>query len=144
MPVPDQYNVGTRLTIHPNLIWEHAQTLKDLGMIIAERVTAIHTVWRDLKVGWVGDTSDEADAFNNEWNDALKKMFGTEADPESGVLNQAVAGTGMAALNYGVTEATVTMMFQEFTAQLSSPPSAEQPDPNRDVNTGPIHEITPK
>jgi hypothetical protein len=146
MPAPELYT-SEALDIDPNAIWTEAQTMViEIGRLIAERVDGIHRVWENLTVGWVGDTSDEADAFNTEWNSALTRIFGTEADPKSGVLNQVATGIQIAAMNYAGTEDTVTKMFQEFTAALgqgSSDPNAT-PDPNRDIDTGPIHENTPQ
>jgi hypothetical protein len=111
------------------------------GPAVADSVDRIVSVWNGLKLGWVGNTVDEAQVFNDEWNAAMSKMFGTQDDPGSGILSRIGAGVLQASVNYGEAEAAVVKMFREMSDRLNAAGDGGG-DPSRHLNDGPVTENT--
>jgi len=109
---------------------------------IADRITAIVNVWNGLQVGWVGNTADEAQAFNDEWSAAISRLYGSVGSSESGILRQIAYTVSVASINYGAAEDAVRKMFKDILDALGS--SSKDTNPGRDITTGPIWERTPQ
>jgi len=115
---------------------------------IAESIGRIVKIWDGLKLGWVGTTADEVEAFNHEWSAAITKLFGSEVAPQTGVLSHIGVAAARASRNYAEAEDVITKMFEGMSDALTEPdPRAVHDgngggyhDPGRDVSDGPITE----
>jgi hypothetical protein len=145
MAVPGSYdNAGINIRVDPDAIFPTATVaIPSLGGDISDSVNRILQIWNDLKIGWVGNTAQEAQDFNDRWAASISELFGTQGDPSSGILTQITDGVALAASNYGQAEDVVTNMFNQATSSLSQNSSSDStPDPHRAGN-GPITENTP-
>jgi uncharacterized protein YukE len=142
-------DVNLKIKVDPDNMWTVANTaITQYGNQIADSISNINSVWEQLKVGWVGTTADQAEKFNTAWQGAIRSLFGTVADPGSGVLSKLGQAVGLAADNYAETEVSVTKMFTDFDAAVNRAPgtgyipwaSGAMPDPPRTVDPGPITE----
>jgi hypothetical protein len=147
MPVPEFYdNAGISIRVDPDTIFQVAAvSIPSLGEDVANSVSRVVQIWNDLKLGWVGNTAQEAQDFNDSWTTSISELFGGgKGGPATGILAQIADGAAMAASNYGQAEDVVTNMFNQTTSSLGQNGSSDSPpDPHRAVN-GPITEKTPK
>jgi hypothetical protein len=140
--IPYYGDVNIVIKVDPQDMYRIAHlTIPHYGGTIADSINGIGNVWENLKLGWVGNTADEAQAFNNEWQQSIQQLFGTQDDPGMGILAKIAAGAELAAGDYDQTELGVAKMFTEFNSQLSAAPDPNAPvNNNRDINQGPISE----
>jgi hypothetical protein len=146
MAVPEFYDdPSIRINVNPDDMFQSAtKGIPNLGGQIADSINRIVGTWNDLKLGWIGNTAEEAKDFNDRWAAAISELFGTKAEPDSGLLSQIANGIAMASLNYGGAEDVVTNMFTKMAASLADNGSSDTPpDPHRGVNDAPITENTP-
>jgi hypothetical protein len=145
VPVPQVYDDPSLvIKVNPDGLFLCADG--DIPMFserIVESLNRIVDVWKGLKLGWVGNTSDEAEAFNRAWKTAMTRLFGSESDPESGIVNQIASAVATASGNYAQTEHIVTQMFLGISAALSAP-GGQHDSGFRNDGAGPITEKTPQ
>jgi hypothetical protein len=122
MPVTESYDsAGINIKVDPDSIFNSATLIiPDLGQYISDSVNRVVQIWNDLKLGWVGDTAQEAQDFNDRWSESIRELFGTGADSTSGILSQIAGGIAMASVNYGQAEDVVTTMFTQTADALGS------------------------
>ena len=129
-----------------NLFRQVDNALEVYGRRIADSINGIVDTWNELKIGWVGRTKEEAEAFNDEWTAAISTLYGSKKDPEAGILTQIGQLVGSAAINYGHIETVVTKMFRDFNNSLIGPVWGTQPvtggSNGRNVTDGPIFETS--
>lgn len=145
MPVPESYdNAGITIKVDPDDIFKFATVaIPRLGEEVANSVGRIVQIWNDLKLGWVGDTAQEAQDFNDRWSSNIAELFGGKGGPGVGILDQIADGISMAASNYGGAEDVVTNMFSQTALSLGQNGSSDAPpDSHRGVD-GPVGEKTP-
>ena len=146
MPVPAYYDDASLvIKVDPDgMFVTMNQALVLDGQAIATSINRVVDIWNNLKLGWVGNTADEAKAFNDAWSAAMTNLFGTDKDPEVGILNQIANGVITASINYGEAEVSVNKMFLDMKNALlgSGSGSGGQSDPSRHLNDGPITENT--
>jgi len=144
MSEPSNYDsTSLVIKVDPTALWSLSQSdLPNDADVVASAIGSIQTTWQGLALGWAGTTADEAQDFNTRWNAAIAALFGTQADPSSGVLSKIADAVGTASLNYAATESTVTTMFTSFSSSLNSSSGTQSP-PARSNNDGPITENTP-
>lgn len=145
MPAPGNYDSGELLIdVDPDALFRYATVdIPGSATSIAAHVYAIVQTWNSLKLGWVGNTSDEVQDFNTRWSAAITKLFGTEESPEDGILSKVAKAAGMAAINYGVSEDIVTKIFTNITDGIGNPSgNGARGDGSRDQDAGPITENT--
>jgi len=126
-----------------NMFREVTVALPADGGLIAESIGRIVKIWDGLKLGWVGTTADEVEAFNHEWSAAITKLFGTEVVPQTGVLSHIGVGVAQASANYAAAEDVITRMFNAMSDAVTNPGGGSGEgyhDPGRDVSDGPITE----
>jgi hypothetical protein len=109
----DYDHVGT-FTADPVTLTTRGNNLKDLGQAVADSIDRINKTWNDLKLGWMGDTADEAKAFVDRWNVVMGELFGSDEHPEKGALNEIVTGVLTTAWIFGQTEHTLAEFFNDF------------------------------
>src|ERR1700730_2522552 len=144
MPAPSNYNdYGILIRVDPTTLYHYADVdIPAQDALIANGVSNIDKTWEGLALGWVGSSATEAQNFNNRWNSAVTKLFGTPEDPSTGALQKIAHAVGLAAVNFGVTEDVVMHMFQSLVDGMGAPPG--QPgSPSRNHNDGPVTEVTP-
>jgi uncharacterized protein YukE len=110
---PGNFNDGNMtIRVDPNLMYQLATVnMKNSAQTLMDAVNGTVQTWNNLKVGWVGTSADEAQAFNDQWTRAVNSLFGSQADPTSGVLQKIANGTVLASINYGEAEDTVVNNF---------------------------------
>jgi hypothetical protein len=121
MPVPNDYGApgGATIMVDPDLIYQLAtNNIPAYIGQVADSINRVVGIWNNLKVGWVGKTAQEAQDFNDRWVTSITDLFGTSADPGTGVLPKIAYGLSLAGMNYGEAEDVVTNMFKKLTAAL--------------------------
>jgi hypothetical protein len=144
MPAPTNYNdAGTVFRIDPTAMFRYATVdLKAEAEAIAGSIENMFHIWQGLKLGWSGTSADEAQDFGNSIAANLGRLFGTSADPESGLLPRVARAVSTAAINFGVAEHSNVRMFDSLTSGLNGPGSPNTP-PSRDSHGGQVIETTP-
>jgi hypothetical protein len=142
------YNLAaTEIDVAPQTMHTYAGTyMKTVMSSIAEDWETIGKTWEDLKLSWIGDSAEAADAFNVRLKGIQQRLFGVpSADGKTvetpGLLDQLRSGVVIAASNYNSAEHSVTDMWDAFCAQMrqeaeSSGDSA--PAANVDTTLDPI------
>jgi hypothetical protein len=108
------YDRVDTFNIDPDTLVLRGNNLKDLGQAVADSIDRINNTWKDLKLGWMGKTSNEASDFLNRWNGVMDELFGTKDHPEAGVLNAIVDGVLTTAAIFGSTEHSLFQFFTDF------------------------------
>lgn len=147
-PAPADYDENQVIKVSPSQMETYATSLDSIVADINTHMTNISNTWQSLKLSWVGQTQTEADAFNNEWLQAITEMFGDpKADPNStatpppgqaalGKIQSLVKG---ASANYANTEDSLCHNLLQFgdsltgvayTADAPLPPGNQIPTPN--------------
>src|ERR1700730_14725153 len=144
MPGPTNYNnSGIMFRIDPTAMWHDSSVeLLNVAKQIGDSIENIIQIWDGLRLGWMGSSADEAQDFANRFNANLSHMFGSNADPSSGVLPRVATAVEGAAINFGVTEDTVWRMFESLNSGLTQPGSPNTPPARSDVG-GQVIEKTP-
>jgi uncharacterized protein YukE len=143
MAINADYDRVDTFDIDPQTLVTIGNNLKDLGQAIADSIDRINNTWTELKLGWMGKTSEEAKDFIDRWNAVMNELFGTKEHPESGVLNAIVNGVLMTAGIFGQTEHTLVDFFTAFQHGLAgdgSDPSDTPPPSVTDVTTTAVTE----
>ncbi|MEK8146535.1 hypothetical protein NKH18_50550 [Streptomyces sp. M10(2022)] len=91
-----------------------ADSLLTNSKAVLESLETINTGLSGLRVAWQGKAADDADTVNREWMRVMTQLFGTEEEPDKGVLSALTGGLGMASGNYSKTENGVTKVFTDF------------------------------
>lgn len=119
---------------------------------IADCWSTIDKAWRSVHLSWVGDTADEAQAFNDKLQKIQDRLFGAKILPLLGDVPGVIGRLGIiaatAGANYGSADSTIRKMFQDFydavdVAQL--PPEGSDSDTPDGTYTGPpleVHNVT--
>jgi hypothetical protein len=104
-----------------------------VGMLghIMDNVLAIEQIMSDLKLGWAGQTSDEAKAFMDKWNAAMTALFGSKDMKNSGSLVRVAMALQGAAFNYANATDGVMSIFQVLADDMA--PSTSQSDPTQTI-----------
>jgi hypothetical protein len=146
MPVPPTYgDLSEVIKVDPDAMFDTIrQALMAYGQGVTDSINRIIGIWNGLKLGWIGNTADEAQAFNDAWSAAMIKLFGDEVNPQVGILNQIGESVMLASVNYAEAETTVVKMFDDMTLGLvesSATGAISGPgDPSRSLDDGPITE----
>jgi hypothetical protein len=146
--VADYNNSQTGIDVDPPELYNLGVTSDTIGKSIIDRVTKIGQIWKELNLGWAGETASEAADFAERWKRTAEAFFsdstdsagGTLAEIIPGVLPKVVSAIQMAADNYDKSEAAVVKMFTELADSLRGGGSAG--DTNRDEDAPPITENT--
>jgi hypothetical protein len=145
VPAPSNYDSGELLIdVDPDAIFRYASVdIPGTATAIAAHITYIVSTWNSLKLGWLGNTSDEVQDFNTRWSAAITKLFGTDDKPEDGILSKVATAAVIASINYGVAEDAVQKMFTSISNGIDNPSHDGSGGPGRNQDDGPITENTP-
>jgi hypothetical protein len=113
------YDHIDRFNVDPVTLETRGKNLKDLGQTIADSIDRINNIWSELKLGWMGNTADEAKDYIDRWNAVMDELFGSEKHPEKGVLNAIVEGVLTTAANFAVMEHSLFEFFTKFQQGLA-------------------------
>jgi hypothetical protein len=149
--VPSNYDdAGLTISVDPNTLYQYAiSDIPNHIQSLADSITKIVGVWNGLNnnnVGWVGASASEAQDFNSKWTTAVNGLFGTTAEPASGVLPKIGNAVAQASVNYGTAEDTTTTNLQHYIDGLNTPAgggSSVNSPPTRGGNQGPVSENAP-
>jgi hypothetical protein len=142
VPAPDNYTSEV-IKVNPDeMFTEMSTALKQIGPLVVDCLNRIVHVWNDLKLGWVGKTSDEVAAFNAEWKSAIIGLFGSGDDHTPGVFGQIGKAVFAAAFNYAGADDGVRKMFSQFLDGLGDHDTPGDGNPDRHRNDPPITENT--
>ncbi|WP_165978274.1 WXG100 family type VII secretion target [Actinomadura darangshiensis] len=118
------YDAVKKIAIGPTGLQSTAKRLLALAQEVADALSRVQTTLNGLtSEGWSGGTQQEAEDFNRRWLAVMKELFGTEADPGTGVLNAIASGVGVAGDNYAKTESGLAEIWKKFSSNL---PTAEE------------------
>jgi hypothetical protein len=110
-----------RVSVDPLSLNTAASTVNSMITTISEELNAVTDQMNRLLVSWTGDSTSaakEAEDFNNDWNALWTRLFGTQDDPEKGILNRFANGIGTAALAYSRGERGVSDTWARWQAAL--------------------------
>jgi hypothetical protein len=141
--VPALYGDVT-IQVNQLQMWQSGTfTIPAYMLSISNSINKIVDTWNGLKDNWLGATADEAQAFDESWSSSIKALFGSEEQPDSGILTRIAAAVQIAASNYDSTEVAVQHMFSEFLGNiLAHPDGNAPPDFSRNHTEGPIWETS--
>jgi hypothetical protein len=113
MPLPANWNSST-VTVDPWVL--HAASVNTSAAVksIGDVMTAVTARLNELRLSWTGDSQEQAEKFNNDWNALVKRLFGTQEHPEVGILNRFCSGLEAAAVGYSRGERAVSDSFAMF------------------------------
>lgn len=94
--------------------------IKDIQDSLAKIFAAI----KGLKLGWAGKTSDEAQAFFDQWDTAMNMLFGSKEHPAEGTLVQVATALLSSANNYNSSEDFIIKLFGTFNQGITPAPGA--------------------
>jgi uncharacterized protein YukE len=117
MGLPANWDSST-VSVDPWVLHSSAASVTDAVKAILGELSGIMGVLKELRISWTGESAELADQFNDRWEQAMKQLYGTKADPGAGILNVLSAGIGAAAVNYSRGERQVSNMFARFEAAL--------------------------
>jgi uncharacterized protein YukE len=119
MALPGNWNSST-IDVDPWVLHASAANMITAAQAILDDLGVIITALNNLKISWVGDSSDAATAATDRWNATMAQLFGTQQDPSSGILNILTGGLAYDAVNYSQCEKQVRDMFAQFESALTA------------------------
>lgn len=112
----------TTLRAQPGEMDLLATKLEWLSDQVAGRIHHINEVLNGLSLQWQGESAAEQKDISDRWLRVFSALFGTEANPETGVLNAIVGGVKKAASNLAQAENEAWKMFNRYHESLIAPP----------------------
>lgn len=88
----------------------------------------INDTLSNLALAWTGPSATDAEQVSADWNNLMTELFGTQADPDLGILNVLAGGLNTAWQNYANNEYAVSKMFGDFYNAVSAIPSGGSGD----------------
>lgn len=119
-PVPGQFQ-NHALVMDMPAMYRLATT--DLPADVTDLTTALGTISTSLnsiKLNWAGDSAREMTAILDRWAACATALFGTEKNPEQGVLSRIAEGLAAAVTNYARTDELVGQLWKEYVDLLNS------------------------
>jgi uncharacterized protein YukE len=132
--IPEVYNT-VKITVSPTVLSESYTNINNLLNQIVDQLNTIMTTMENLQLSWVGQSSSLANQFTQQWNQAAKSLFGTQNNPEEGVLNRVAEGLQEASSNYCLVEQWAQSSFGQLVSGLSSSNSSSSDNPQSVVNS---------
>jgi len=130
---PDDGNYDyARINVDPQGLAQHADKLSSLATDVANMTLQMENATFQLKLGWAGDTADDAQKFSDRWVAVMKDMFGTDdkndTNPsDSGVLNVMAGGLHAVAEGFGMVENAIAGSFSQLSDSLKNPSDGATP-----------------
>ncbi|MFC5204629.1 hypothetical protein [Streptomyces kaempferi] len=110
------------LKIDPHELSSEGDVLLSLANEMADSATRIFDAFAGLRLGWVSESADEAQAFEAHTDQVMKQMFG-----ENGVLAAIVGGVKGVSIGFSNLEIALEKAFLEFSTGLAAPGSGSGP-----------------
>jgi hypothetical protein len=117
MPLPVNWNSST-VTVDPWVLHSASVNSSAAVKAIGDVMTAVTNRLNELRLSWTGDSQEQAEKFNSDWNAVVKQLFGTPEHPEQGILNRFCSGLETAAVGYSRGERAVSDSFAMFQGLL--------------------------
>jgi uncharacterized protein YukE len=111
---------NTILYVDPDGLKRQADSLLSLVQSVNGSLSTIQGVLEGLQFNWAGQTAAEVADFNGWWSSVMRQLFGTEDDPEAGVLQVIASGLMGVAGNFAEVEQELAKNFRAFGAGLES------------------------
>lgn len=96
-----------------------ATKLVDLAQAAVDSLGRINTQLEGLRLAWAGKAASDAREVADEWVRVCTELFGTEENPEKGVLPVLADGLGMASGNFSKAEVGVAELFTKFRGEFA-------------------------
>lgn len=122
MTVPANYDAVT-MSVEPGPLNYAADSIGDATNSIISALNSIGNALSGLRLSWNGDASSEATDFADQWLSAMTGLFGSDSNPQSGVINQVIIALLTAAGNYSSSEESLTSMFTQLASSISAGPN---------------------
>jgi hypothetical protein len=117
--VPANYDAVT-MSVEPSTLNFAADSIEDATNSIISALNTIGNTLSRLQLSWNGDAASEADDFANQWMSAMTGLFGSDTNPQSGVINQVIIALLTATGNYSSSEESITTMFNQLASAISA------------------------
>lgn len=128
------YDQVAKFSASPDEVANHGKRILSLADEAAHSILRITDSFNSLHVAWAGKTKEEAEDFGKRWTTVMTELFGTEKNPEKGVLNAMGGGVMAVAALFSVTERAITHSFGAFRNALAAPDKNGNSDtPPQDV-----------
>ncbi|WP_157856227.1 WXG100 family type VII secretion target [Actinacidiphila yeochonensis] len=106
------------VSVDPHAVDQSGAEVLSIMDGIVDRISAINTSLADLRLSWVGAAQKEQEDFAEKWDEAWVKLFGTNDNPDLGILYRFAQGIQSAAVIYGRGDRSVSNSFAEFQARM--------------------------
>ncbi|GGM21451.1 hypothetical protein GCM10010129_77160 [Streptomyces fumigatiscleroticus] len=121
------------ITIDPHEVDEIGKSLLNLAQNVGDAIEGIANASFHLTLGWAGRTASEAKAFGDRWEAVMRELFGSEKNPDEGVLNVMAGTVHGVAVVYSQTEMKIEQTFHDFASGLAgggdtTTPTSPPPD----------------
>jgi uncharacterized protein YukE len=109
-----------KFSIDPQTVNAAAKKITSLSEDVANQIGNINEAISDLQLSWTGGAADIAAQVNTEWQNAVTALFGTQQDPDKGILPSVADGLTDAAQNYISADIWVSTAFENLGNNLLS------------------------
>lgn len=119
MTVPANYDAVT-MFVEPGPLMFEALMIQSAAQDIGNALNTLAGALSSLQLGWDGTTAAEAQDFANQWIAAMNGLFGTDKNPQSGVMNQVVIALMTAVGDASSAENSIVQMMAAMQAALTA------------------------
>lgn len=131
MTAPMSYT-GFSVVVNPTALTDAAAKIsgtdpKNIGGWIGEILQSLQRIGEtltNLKVGWAGQTADEAEAFGTKWQLAAQQLFGGTGDAADGSLVRVAVAIAAAGNNYNHAEDGISQMLSQLIQGMQPGPAS--------------------
>jgi hypothetical protein len=88
--------------------------IPDYTEMLADALNKITDTLSNLNQGWDSASQQDAQDINDRWQASWTAMFGTDKEPELGIINRIGNGIESAASNYDLAETSLTQLYQTY------------------------------
>ena len=142
-PIPATYNSST-ISVDTGELAAALATINTAVQDIATKLTNINNTLNGLQLNWLGDASNQAQTYNDDWNNVVQMLYGAvdssgNQTVNDGALSVLVTGLDQAINNYNSNEQAVTGLFSGFYSNANpnannSPTASMTDDPTTPIS----------
>jgi hypothetical protein len=141
-PIPADYDLTT-ISVNTSELATYTATIATAVQNIANNLTDIMNTLNGLSLDWLGDASNQAQTFNNEWGAVVQMLYGAmdgqgNQTIDDGALSVLVGGLDQAIDNYNANEQSVIGLFSGFGANTGANANASTANSVVDSPSDPI------
>ena len=138
-PIPSTYN-STTISVDTGQLAASLATITTAVQDIATNLSNINNTLNGLALNWLGDASNQAQTYNDDWNNVVQMLYGAMDSSgnqtiNDGALSVLTSGLDQAINNYNSNEQAVTSLFNGFSANTNSNTSTNIFAPNSETDT---------